>query len=143
MIGKKSGGACQHRGRYGRVRPRLAIQSQLSNNPMPAQRWFTLCEKTGLDGQAVWTVLADAYGESSRAYHNMHHIGDCLLRFDEHAHLADDRVAVELAIWFHDMVYDTRAADNEERSAVVAAEFLFGRKSPHLLLDLLRGVVIH
>ena len=110
-----------------------------SNNPMPAQRWFTLCEKTGLDGRAGWTALADAYGEPSRAYHNMHHIGDCLLRFDEHAHLADDRVAVELAIWFHDMVYDTRAADNEERSAVMAAEFLSATPLGTVVADLIRA----
>ena len=41
-----------------------------SNNPTPAERWCTLCEKTGLDGQAGWTALANAYGEPSRAYHS-------------------------------------------------------------------------
>ena len=69
----------------------------------------------------------------------MNHIGDCLLRFDEHAHLAEDRVAVELAIWFHDMVYDTRAADNEERSAVMAAEFLSATPLGTVVADLIRA----
>ena len=95
-----------------------------TTTPMPKDRWFVLCEKAGLDGRAGSDALSSAYGDPGRAYHNLNHIGDCLLRFDEHARLAADPVAVEFAIWFHDIVYDTRAADNEERSAVTAAEFL-------------------
>ncbi len=106
---------------------------------MLADRWFTLCEKAGLDGRAGWPALADAYGDPGRAYHNLTHIGDCLLRLDEHGHLAEDPVAVEFAIWFHDMVYDTRAADNEERSAVKAAEFLSATPLGVVAADLIRA----
>ena len=31
---------------------------------------------------------------------------------------------IELAIWFHDSVYDARAGDNEEKSAALAQEYL-------------------
>ena len=106
---------------------------------MPADRWFALCEKAGLDGRAGWDALATAYGDPARAYHNMQHIGDCLLRLDEHAHLAADPVAVGFAIWFHGIVYDTRAADNEERSAVVAAEFLAATPLGSVVADLIRA----
>jgi len=106
---------------------------------MQADRWLALCEKSGLDGRPEWAALADAYCDPSRAYHNMDHIGDCLLRFDEHAHFAEDRVAIEFAIWFHDIVYDTRAADNEECSAVIAAEFLSATPLGTVVADLIRA----
>ena len=119
--------------------PETSIQSHRPQRHMLADRWFNLCEKAGLDGRAAWTVLAGFYGEPARAYHNMNHITDCLLRFDEHAHLAADAAAVEFAIWFHDIVYDTRAADNEERSAVFAAEFLSGTPLGTVVADLIRA----
>lgn len=91
---------------------------------MLANRWNQLCENAGLDGRAGWTAIATAYGEQCRAYHNLRHLADCLQLLDEYAVLATDPVAVEFAIWFHDIVCDPRAADNEERSAAIAAEFL-------------------
>ena len=91
---------------------------------MLASRWNQLCQNAGLDGRAAWTAIADSYGGPGRAYHNLRHIADCLDLLDEYAGLAADPVAVAFAIWFHDIVYDPRAADNEERSAAAAAEFL-------------------
>jgi predicted metal-dependent HD superfamily phosphohydrolase len=93
-------------------------------NTMLKRRWLIFCDSIGLDGSARWQELSAAYEDPSRAYHNLYHIADCLVRFDELAQHAVNPVAVEFAIWFHDIVYDTHAADNEERSAVVAAEFL-------------------
>ncbi|GAB3549111.1 hypothetical protein GCM10027343_30320 [Noviherbaspirillum agri] len=62
-------------------------------------------------------MLAEHYAEPHRAYHNLSHVAALLMLADDvRAHIRHPEV-VDLAIWFHDVIYDTRSADNEERSA--------------------------
>ncbi len=61
--------------------------------------------------------LIRAYSSPDRYYHNLAHIQDCLSVFDQTSHLATHPEEVELAIWFHDAVYNTRRNDNEQKSA--------------------------
>jgi predicted metal-dependent HD superfamily phosphohydrolase len=86
------------------------------------ERWRKLWREIGAkdDGLAVYQELASAYSEPHRHYHNFQHISDCLNEFDSARDLAQLPLAVELAIWFHDAIYNTRAADNEEKSAEMA-----------------------
>ena len=73
------------------------------------------------DALQAWRELEAAYTEPWRAYHNLHHIGHCLDEFTNVRELADEPIAVEAAIWFHDAIYDTHRKDNEERSAEFAS----------------------
>jgi predicted metal-dependent HD superfamily phosphohydrolase len=61
--------------------------------------------------------LRRRYAEPHRAYHGQAHV-DALLEglADECRHVGD-RAAVELAVWYHDAIYDPSATDNEARSA--------------------------
>jgi predicted metal-dependent HD superfamily phosphohydrolase len=70
--------------------------------------------------QAVFKQLIQAYSAPDRFYHNLVHIEDCLSIIDQTGPLAVHSEEVELAIWFHDVVYDTRQSDNEHKSAVWA-----------------------
>ena len=66
---------------------------------------------------SVFDELVKAYSSPERSYHNLTHIEDCLSIFDQTRSLAVHPAEVELAIWFHDAVYDTKRSDNEQKSA--------------------------
>jgi predicted metal-dependent HD superfamily phosphohydrolase len=82
------------------------------------------------------------YSEPHRCYHNLVHIEDCLTEFDRAKQLATDPAAVELAIWFHDAVHDPRAADNEERSAELAKDWLSDVHASDALTDSVGRLVL-
>jgi predicted metal-dependent HD superfamily phosphohydrolase len=86
------------------------------------ERWRNLWREIGAkdDGLAVYQELVALYSEPHRHYHNFQHISDCLNEFDIAREFAQQPLAVELALWFHDAIYNTRAADNEEKSAELA-----------------------
>jgi predicted metal-dependent HD superfamily phosphohydrolase len=90
-------------------------------------RWRDLCRSAGftagdVDEAGRW--LLDAYGVSTRAYHNLAHLAQCLAEFDAVRPHAADPVTAEMAIWFHDSVYDPNRSDNEARSAEWARSVL-------------------
>jgi predicted metal-dependent HD superfamily phosphohydrolase len=99
-----------------------------------SERWSRLWAAAGAVGDpAPWYAkLTEAYAEPQRHYHNQRHITECLAEFDAAGHLARQSVAVELALWFHDAVYDPKAADNEEQSAEMARNCLEGAGLPDL-----------
>ena len=81
-----------------------------------ATRWTRLWRQLGAPAVPDFAALAASYGEAHRHYHTLEHIGECLAAYD--AQVVRDP-AVELALWFHDAVYDPRRHDNEELSAAL------------------------
>ncbi len=83
------------------------------------ERWTKLWRELSAksDALAVYQELTSLYSEAHRHYHNLQHIAECLDEFDSVRALAHEPLAVELAIWSHDAIYDTRGPDNEEKSA--------------------------
>ena len=77
------------------------------------------CADPALDDRAA-SIYADVkahYMEPHRRYHTPVHIAHCLKQLDlSKAHM-DNPDAVEMAIWFHDVIYDAKATDNEQQSA--------------------------
>lgn len=80
--------------------------------------------------EATKAFLRPLYAAPERHYHGLSHIEALLDLAAEHRPLLADPDAVDAAIWFHDAIYDSRAADNETRSAALAREKLAGRTDP-------------
>ncbi|RKS71804.1 putative metal-dependent HD superfamily phosphohydrolase [Actinomadura pelletieri DSM 43383] len=84
-------------------------------------RWVALA---GPHTRHIGTELDKRYGEPHRRHHTRDHLTEVLDVVDELAGYAAAPDVVRLAAWFHDAVYDPERADNEERSARLAARML-------------------
>jgi len=82
-------------------------------------RW----EKTKLSDD-LFEKIVEAYSEPHRHYHTLQHIEECFSVLDEVFKKA--LISAELAIWFHDIVYDTKESDNELKSSEFAIDALSG-----------------
>ncbi|MEA5600267.1 hypothetical protein [Nostoc sp. UHCC 0252] len=77
-----------------------------------------------LAAEKAFNDLVAAYSSPSRYYHTLKHIHHLLSTIEILQGYANNLPAVQLAAWFHDVVYDTKAQDNEQRSADYAFELL-------------------
>jgi len=86
-----------------------------------SQRWGRLMEWMALPVIFADTgkCLYEKYSEPGRFYHSAGHILYCLDQLDNYPSGTGDSDALELAIWYHDAVYDPRVSDgtNERLSA--------------------------
>ncbi|HET6577416.1 MAG TPA: hypothetical protein VFG66_03790 [Gemmatimonadales bacterium] len=89
-------------------------------------RFVALLRRLGATGdpETLADALLRAWAAPARHYHTTAHLVDSLTRLDESAPAPAERDLVEMAIWFHDAVYDPLAGDNEERSAAWARRSL-------------------
>ncbi|CAM1329150.1 Uncharacterised protein g9929 [Pycnogonum litorale] len=98
-------------------------------------RWKEMNGGRGVDEQIVdkwWRTIEDTYAEEHRKYHNLDHIASIFKYYD--CHEADLKCphAVALAIYFHDIVYDPKAHDNEEKSDGMFRSFCAEAQSEQL-----------
>lgn len=88
-------------------------------------RWDDAWRALGVPApRGLLAELVTRYAEPHRAYHTAQHLRECFAQLDAASALAEHLADVQLALWFHDAVYDPRAHDNEERSARWAHESL-------------------
>ena len=83
------------------------------------QRWQSAWRQLGASSASenLYHQLVACYSEPHRKYHTIQHLNECLTHFESVSALADHGGEVELALWFHDAIYDTTKKDNEKRSA--------------------------
>jgi predicted metal-dependent HD superfamily phosphohydrolase len=86
------------------------------------RRWRRLWRRLGPDWdfERELAALDRRYREAHRFYHDWRHIRRSLAELDRARGLAAEPDALELALWYHDAVYDPKEPDNELRSALLA-----------------------
>lgn len=89
-----------------------------------APRWRRMWQDLRLTPPPVLEDVIAAYADPSRHYHSIEHLADCLGCFDEVRGMAERPGEVELAIWFHDAIYDSAGHDNEALSAEWARQVI-------------------
>ena len=82
--------------------------------------------------EACRAGLRVRYAEPHRAYHTQAHVDAMLSGLSAGPALAG-AAAVELAIWYHDAIYDPAARDNEARSAALLDAEMAGLADPAML----------
>jgi predicted metal-dependent HD superfamily phosphohydrolase len=75
--------------------------------------------------------ISRRYVEPGRYYHTLAHIQDVLETVECLRVHAKNLNAVRLAAWLHDVIYDSKASENEERSAEYAERLCTGFRIPH------------
>lgn len=129
---------------FDRMKCARCEHSEICDREQIKDRWNETIEAELVPSEAQWTVLPDVrfaelweklcakgsyhealrrirlgYAEPHRTYHTARHISACLRLVDdpEVERRSTRGAEIEAAIWWHDLVYDTHAKDNEEKSA--------------------------
>ena len=103
-------------------------------------RFTFLWTRLGAGGKVAphLDTLLRGWHEPHRAYHGPDHLRDCLGRLDEAAVTGSVHDLAEVALWYHDVVYQPGAPDNEARSAELAESI--ARRWPALRFRLAQSV---
>ncbi len=95
---------------------------------MLTERWN--CFASGFSAKpetvrTMFTVIESSYGSANRYYHTMGHVQQCLAQLDEASGEVNNREAVEMALWLHDIIYIPESSCNEELSSAIG--FCYGQ----------------
>ena len=94
----------------------------------PAARFSRVWREVGASGdeKTALQALVTRYAEPHRSYHTLAHVLDCLDVFEEAREQSERPELITAAIWYHDVIYDPQASDNEKASADFAMQALRG-----------------
>ena len=94
-----------------------------------------------IETDAVYQMLRAHYAAPGRYYHTLAHLHHCLHEFDAIGLRDAGTDAIELSLWFHDLIYVPGAMDNELRSAACFARHARGTL-PDALVALVERLIL-
>lgn len=90
-------------------------------------RWIELVSKFTYDMALIsqcFETLKKECESTGRFYHNLSHIENMLSYVEIDKTKLNDLNSILFAIWFHDIIYDIKRSNSEEKSAATAENFL-------------------
>ena len=108
------------------------------------QCWNRIWAELGVSSSPndVFDALLTRYSEPHRAYHTLRHIDECFAHFEKVRSECSHAAEVELAIWFHDAIYDPRSSQNEDLSAEWAERVLRSAGASEVVAKRIRDLVL-
>lgn len=92
---------------------------------MDQSKWASLMSDLGFgENSDTYNNLRVRYSEKHRKYHNVTHIESVLFELNLTRHIAESYSSIELAMWFHDAIYNSFSKTNEKDSADLAVSFI-------------------
>ncbi len=91
------------------------------------ENWRELAKQVGLAENLIsesWAEIVRAYQSAERYYHDLNHISDMLMLWEQHRADLQHPKILALCIWFHDIVYQVDRKGNEQKSAERALHYL-------------------
>lgn len=110
-----------------------------------SRRWLKLTASLRVDEKVARRVFADMvrhYNGDGRHYHVLSHVGELLDTASEMRDLAQDFQTIQLAIWFHDVIYDPRGENNEVKSAEYARNALHQLGLPERVVNRVSDLIL-
>ncbi len=92
-----------------------------------ADLFYNIATRFTKDEQLIatcWQEIEIAYNLPQRHYHTLQHIEQMFGLLDTVKEHCTDLTALQLAIFYHDIVYEAQRGDNETQSAVIARQRL-------------------
>lgn len=99
---------------------KVAQSLSLEEETILGKRFVDLCESLAVGkakAEDYYGELKELYGNPNRYYHNLVHIWNFLNLMDEYRAKIEENALFDLAIWYHDAIYEAKKKDNEYQSA--------------------------
>lgn len=127
----------------GQIGANATVISPVLQNRFTPERFAAVWSELGLVAPAgLFEDIRERYAEPHRAYHTGQHIEECLASLGVARQECERPAEVELALWFHDAIYDPQASDNEQRSAEWAAHELESSGAPFAVVTTVTALIL-
>lgn len=110
-----------------------------------ALKWDSLVQPFYIEqkvSKKIFLDLVKHYSNSSRYYHNLKHIDHLLEIIEILREKSQNFIAIQFAVWFHDVIYNTHCKNNEEKSAEYMEIELNTLKIPSEIIDKAKNMIL-